>query len=116
MRCALSGGGVRSRIVGRTGAARAGGKVWPGSARPQRTVLASVLSRLNPLANVIWWGDAEQGRAYARALADRDGPIIGLITATPDIAHVMHERHVCIDTTAAGGNAALLAEVAVLTP
>jgi RHH-type proline utilization regulon transcriptional repressor/proline dehydrogenase/delta 1-pyrroline-5-carboxylate dehydrogenase len=82
----------------------------------QGTVAASVLSTLNPLANVIWWGDAEQGRAYARALADRDGPIIGLITATPDIAHVMHERHVCIDTTAAGGNAALLAEVAVLTP
>jgi RHH-type proline utilization regulon transcriptional repressor/proline dehydrogenase/delta 1-pyrroline-5-carboxylate dehydrogenase len=25
--------------------------------------------------------------------------------------HVLHERHICIDTTAAGGNAALLAEV-----
>jgi RHH-type proline utilization regulon transcriptional repressor/proline dehydrogenase/delta 1-pyrroline-5-carboxylate dehydrogenase len=30
----------------------------------------------------------------------------------PDLAHACHERHVCIDTTAAGGNAALLAAVA----
>jgi RHH-type proline utilization regulon transcriptional repressor/proline dehydrogenase/delta 1-pyrroline-5-carboxylate dehydrogenase len=29
----------------------------------------------------------------------------------PDAAHVMLERHVCIDTTASGGNAQLLAEV-----
>jgi RHH-type proline utilization regulon transcriptional repressor/proline dehydrogenase/delta 1-pyrroline-5-carboxylate dehydrogenase len=74
------------------------------------------LTTLAPLAAVIWWGNADQGRTYARALADRDGPIIALVTATLDIAHVMHERHVCIDTTAAGGNAALLAEVGVLTP
>ncbi|WP_386680452.1 bifunctional proline dehydrogenase/L-glutamate gamma-semialdehyde dehydrogenase PutA [Loktanella sp. R86503] len=82
----------------------------------QGTVAPGVLTTLAPLAAAIWWGDAVQGRAYARALADRDGPITALITATPDIAHVMHERHVCIDTTAAGGNAALLAEVSVLTP
>jgi RHH-type proline utilization regulon transcriptional repressor/proline dehydrogenase/delta 1-pyrroline-5-carboxylate dehydrogenase len=61
---------------------------------------------------VIWWGETETGRAYEAALAERDGPIVALITAQPDAAHVMHERHVCIDTTAAGGNAALLAAVA----
>ncbi|MBU0778614.1 MAG: aldehyde dehydrogenase family protein, partial [Alphaproteobacteria bacterium] len=82
----------------------------------QGTVAPGVLTTLAPLAAVIWWGNADQGRTYARALADRDGPIIALVTATLDIAHVMHERHVCIDTTAAGGNAALLAEVGVLTP
>ena len=82
----------------------------------QGTVAPGVLTTLAPLAAVIWWGNADQGRTYARALADRDGPITALITATLDIAHVMHERHVCIDTTAAGGNAALLAEVGVLTP
>jgi RHH-type proline utilization regulon transcriptional repressor/proline dehydrogenase/delta 1-pyrroline-5-carboxylate dehydrogenase len=32
-----------------------------------------------------------------------------LITTRPDLAHVAHERHLCVDTTAAGGNAALLA-------
>ena len=53
-----------------------------------------------------------QGRAYAKALTERKGPIVSLVTAIPDAAHVQHERHVCIDTTAAGGNAALLAEVA----
>ncbi|MDO5606483.1 MAG: bifunctional proline dehydrogenase/L-glutamate gamma-semialdehyde dehydrogenase PutA, partial [Paracoccus sp. (in: a-proteobacteria)] len=57
----------------------------------------------------IWWGDAETGRAYAQALAARKGEITPLITAMPDLAHVAHERHLCVDTTAAGGNAALLA-------
>ena len=32
-----------------------------------------------------------------------------LVTGMPDLAHVAHERHLCVDTTAAGGNAALLA-------
>jgi RHH-type proline utilization regulon transcriptional repressor/proline dehydrogenase/delta 1-pyrroline-5-carboxylate dehydrogenase len=45
------------------------------------------------------------------ALSRRSGPIVALVTTMPDAAHVLHERHVCIDTTAAGGNAALLAEV-----
>jgi RHH-type proline utilization regulon transcriptional repressor/proline dehydrogenase/delta 1-pyrroline-5-carboxylate dehydrogenase len=65
-----------------------------------------------PVQAVLWWGDAETGRACEAALADRDGPIVPLVTAHPDAAHVLHERHVCIDTTAAGGNAALLAAVA----
>ncbi len=47
---------------------------------------------------------------YAQALAGRAGPILPLI-AQPDVAHVRLERHVCIDTTASGGNAQLLAEV-----
>jgi RHH-type proline utilization regulon transcriptional repressor/proline dehydrogenase/delta 1-pyrroline-5-carboxylate dehydrogenase len=57
---------------------------------------------------VIWWGDTETGHAFSRALARRNGPIIPLIVESPDRAHVFHERHLCIDTTAAGGNAALL--------
>ena len=74
-------------------------------------VAADALQQLAPLAAAIWWGDAATGRAYETALARRDGPIVALITGQPDAAHVLHERHVCIDTTAAGGNAALLAEV-----
>ena len=54
-------------------------------------------------------GDQDAGRTYMRALATRKGPITPLITARPDLAHVAHERHLCVDTTAAGGNAALLA-------
>jgi RHH-type proline utilization regulon transcriptional repressor/proline dehydrogenase/delta 1-pyrroline-5-carboxylate dehydrogenase len=60
---------------------------------------------------VIWWGDTETGHAFSRALAQRDGPIIPLIVDSPDRAHVFHEHHLCIDTTAAGGNAALLVDL-----
>ena len=75
------------------------------------TVPASALNNLAPLAGVLWWGDTRAGAGYAAALAARPGPILPLIAGLPDAAHVLHERHVCIDTTAAGGNAALLAEV-----
>ena len=67
------------------------------------------LTRLPAMAAVLWWGDDTQGRAYAQALAARDGEIVQLVTGMPDLAHVAHERHLCVDTTAAGGNAALLA-------
>ncbi|MGJ8623981.1 MAG: bifunctional proline dehydrogenase/L-glutamate gamma-semialdehyde dehydrogenase PutA [Yoonia sp.] len=70
------------------------------------------LTDLSPLAGVVWWGDTETGRAIEQALSTRIGPITALITSHPDAAHVLHERHVCVDTTAAGGNAELLAEVA----
>jgi hypothetical protein len=56
----------------------------------------------------MWWGDMETGHAFSCALVQRDGPIIPLIVDSPDRAHIFHERHLCIDTTAAGGNAALL--------
>ena len=69
-----------------------------------------VLTEL-PLHGVLWWGDDATGRALELSLAARPGPLVPLVTAHPDRAHLFHERHVCIDTTAAGGNAALLAEV-----
>ena len=69
------------------------------------------LSSLPNFGAALWWGDAAPARAYAQALAERKGPILALITGMPDAAHVLLERHVCIDTTASGGNAQLLAEV-----
>lgn len=78
----------------------------PGGVAPE------ILQDLQGFSGVIWWGNATQGRAFAQALARRSGPIVPLITTRPDIGHVMLERHVCIDTTAAGGNAKLLADVA----
>jgi RHH-type proline utilization regulon transcriptional repressor/proline dehydrogenase/delta 1-pyrroline-5-carboxylate dehydrogenase len=68
------------------------------------------LSRLYGFSGAIWWGDAAGARVRARVLAARKGPILPLI-GMPDSAHVRIERHVCIDTTASGGNAQLLAEV-----
>jgi len=70
-----------------------------------------VLTRATGISGVIWWGDVAKGREIAIALAARKGPIIPLLTGQPDAAHVMREKHVCIDTTAAGGNAALLSQV-----
>jgi len=67
------------------------------------------LSEEDGVSAVIWWGDKDRARAYAEALARRPGPLIPLITGQPDAAHVLHERHLCVDTTASGGNAALLA-------
>ncbi|NJM82557.1 MAG: L-glutamate gamma-semialdehyde dehydrogenase, partial [Tabrizicola sp.] len=69
------------------------------------------LTRLTGFSGAIWWGEPEAGRPFAQALAVRQGPILPLIGGMPDPAHAMLERHVCIDTTASGGNAQLLAEV-----
>mgnify|MGYP006192848185 FL=1 len=71
----------------------------------------AALSRLSGFSGAIWWGDNDGARARARALAARKGPILPLIGTLPDRGHAMLERHVCIDTTASGGNAQLLAEV-----
>jgi RHH-type proline utilization regulon transcriptional repressor/proline dehydrogenase/delta 1-pyrroline-5-carboxylate dehydrogenase len=69
------------------------------------------LATLQGFSGVLWWGDDATGRAHAQALATRPGPILPLIAA-PDLGHAMLERHLCIDTTASGGNAQLLAAVA----
>ena len=69
------------------------------------------LARINGFSGVLWWGDATEARAYTKALAARAGQILPLITTEPDAGHVLIERHLCVDTTASGGNAALLADV-----
>jgi RHH-type proline utilization regulon transcriptional repressor/proline dehydrogenase/delta 1-pyrroline-5-carboxylate dehydrogenase len=57
---------------------------------------------------VLWWGDEATARKLEQALSERDGPIIPLLRGLPDTARVRAERHVCVDTTASGGNAQLL--------
>lgn len=57
---------------------------------------------------VLWWGDMDIARQLEQALAQRIGPIIPLLCGLPDTARVRQERHVCVDTTASGGNADLL--------
>jgi len=69
-----------------------------------------VLTTLGGFSGVIWWGGTDRARQMVQALAARKGPILPLITGLPDRAHVTEARHVCLDTTASGGNAALLAE------
>ncbi|MCC6001044.1 MAG: bifunctional proline dehydrogenase/L-glutamate gamma-semialdehyde dehydrogenase PutA [Pararhodobacter sp.] len=72
-------------------------------------VPADWLYQAEGFSAVLWWGDTDRARQINRVLAARKGPIIPLVTAMPDAAHVLHERHLCVDTTASGGNARLLA-------
>ncbi len=48
-------------------------------------------------------------RVLRIALAARDGGIVPLITEAIAPYRYLVERHLCIDTTAGGGNASLLA-------
>ncbi|MFN3473240.1 MAG: bifunctional proline dehydrogenase/L-glutamate gamma-semialdehyde dehydrogenase PutA [Blastomonas sp.] len=55
------------------------------------------------------WSSSEDQHAIRSALAGRDGAILPLFTEEYFAQRCVHERHVCIDTTAAGGNVSLLA-------
>ncbi|MEM7683872.1 MAG: aldehyde dehydrogenase family protein, partial [Pseudomonadota bacterium] len=70
------------------------------------------LAALTGIHAVVAWHDDETLRAYRQALANRDGPLIPLIAEQDIAARCRIERHVCIDTTASGGNASLLAGAA----
>ncbi len=70
------------------------------------------LAELPPFEAAIHWGEEASARAYRMALAAMSGPILPLITEADPTPRLILERHTCIDTTAAGGNAALLAAVA----
>ena len=64
------------------------------------------LPRVSAVASA---ADPETLRALRIALAARDGEIVPLITEAIAPHRYLVERHLCIDTTAAGGNASLLA-------
>jgi RHH-type proline utilization regulon transcriptional repressor/proline dehydrogenase/delta 1-pyrroline-5-carboxylate dehydrogenase len=69
----------------------------------------AALTTLSGIAAVALWSDEADMRAAARALAARKGPIVPLVSARDPGPWSMVERHLCIDTTASGGNARLLA-------
>jgi len=72
---------------------------------------AQSLATLDGVDAVALWADSETSQRYREILGARDGPIIPLLVEA-DMAYVYTvERHVCIDTTASGGNALLLAGV-----
>jgi RHH-type proline utilization regulon transcriptional repressor/proline dehydrogenase/delta 1-pyrroline-5-carboxylate dehydrogenase len=60
---------------------------------------------------VAFSGTPEATRIVRKLIAERSGPIVPLITEVFYPAAYAHERGVCVDTTAAGGNASLLAAV-----
>ncbi|PAU77995.1 bifunctional proline dehydrogenase/L-glutamate gamma-semialdehyde dehydrogenase PutA [Halomonas salipaludis] len=72
-------------------------------------VMPKALSDLNGIAAVAAAGASDWTRELRLALAKRDGAIIPLETQVIAPERYVVERHLCIDTTAAGGNASLLA-------
>ncbi|MEM0906889.1 MAG: bifunctional proline dehydrogenase/L-glutamate gamma-semialdehyde dehydrogenase PutA [Pseudomonadota bacterium] len=86
--------------------------VAPGLSGPgtlQGTITPHDLTRIKGLGAVAFWGEAAAAKPIRIALSQRGGPIIPLIM-TKDMKHFcIVERHLCIDTTSAGGNASLLA-------
>ncbi len=67
------------------------------------------LSKLRGIAVVALWSDDDDLGEARRALAARDGALVPLVSNDDLDSYCVHERHTCIDTTAAGGNASLLA-------
>ena len=67
------------------------------------------LSVLNGFDAVAFWGSLEQARKLRQDLANRKGPIIPLVLNQDFESVCITERHVCVDTTASGGNVSLLA-------
>ncbi len=72
----------------------------------------AALSDLERVDGVALWSDVDDQRAARTALAARDGPLTPLFAEADFRQGCLLERHLCVDTTAAGGNATLLAESA----
>ena len=66
------------------------------------------LEQLHGFSSVIHWGEAADQRRARQALAKRDGQILPLATGKNITWAITAEQHICIDTTASGGNTELL--------
>ncbi|MBB3183949.1 RHH-type proline utilization regulon transcriptional repressor/proline dehydrogenase/delta 1-pyrroline-5-carboxylate dehydrogenase [Halomonas fontilapidosi] len=73
------------------------------------SVEAETLTSLKGIEAVAAAGASDWTHGLRVALAKRDGAIVSLETQTVAPERYVVERHLCIDTTAAGGNASLLA-------
>lgn len=70
--------------------------------------LPELLTNLSGFDGVAYWGSDPAARQIRQALAERDGAILPLYGGE-DMENFCHlERHLCIDTTASGGNVSLL--------
>lgn len=69
------------------------------------------LSLLEGIEVVALNSDDKDLRAARKALAARQGKIVPVVASNDLASYCFVERHTCIDTTAAGGNASLLASV-----
>lgn len=72
-------------------------------------VAPETLAIIDGIAAVACCADRDVLRSIRAALARRAGPILPLIAEPDAPERYVLERHLCVDTTAAGGNASLLA-------
>lgn len=72
-------------------------------------VEAEVLARLAGIDAIASNAAPAVLKAYREVLAQRDGLLLPLLTEAHLPERFVHERHLCVDTTAAGGNASLIA-------
>ena len=70
---------------------------------------AAALETLSGFDLVLSQANNEVLRGFRKALAQRNGPLIPLVCGIEESERLVLERHLCIDTTAAGGNASLIA-------
>ncbi len=75
----------------------------------QATLPIGLITDLQEIDAVAFSGSTINAAAFRQALAKRAGRILPFVTHSGDTTRFSVERHVCIDTTAAGGNATLLA-------
>jgi RHH-type proline utilization regulon transcriptional repressor/proline dehydrogenase/delta 1-pyrroline-5-carboxylate dehydrogenase len=71
----------------------------------------AMLTELQRFAAVICTSDASDLSEIRKALAARNGALVPLVSEKNIAERCIIERHLCIDTTAAGGNVALLASM-----
>jgi RHH-type proline utilization regulon transcriptional repressor/proline dehydrogenase/delta 1-pyrroline-5-carboxylate dehydrogenase len=99
---AVENGCVAVRVApGVTGSGAIDGRFYPAD-----------LEHLSGFSVVAFWGPTTTQRALRVALAAREGAILPLSTSVDLAQRCRIERHICIDTTAAGGNTALLSAAA----
>lgn len=65
---------------------------------------------LKQIDSIALFDDEAAQRAWQTKLAAHEGLVIPLMASIHDVAALVHEVHICTDTTAAGGNAELLAQ------
>ena len=71
-------------------------------------VTPEVLTRIAHISAVCYNAGGGEARALRQALAVREGAIVPLISTEEAAARAVVERHLCVNTAAAGGDAALL--------
>ncbi len=85
---------------------------WKDAGLPVHTVdgilTASELTHLHGFDVLASNADHDSLRSYHQSLARREGAIIPLISETDTPERYYIERHLCINTTASGGNASLM--------